>query len=125
MRVFTVMVGFIIAVCLQIGLLYMLQRIEQLSLIRLLYETVYVGILFGVGMGIAHYFYKHKIYILIVVFIFLYGCVYYNYNDNVQTILQLHIVSIQQALQLLFCIMFGIIVYRMLFYKENPEEKVR
>ncbi|MGG2064632.1 hypothetical protein [Bacillus sp. S14(2024)] len=125
MRVFTVLVGFIIAVCFQIGLLYMLQRIEQLSLTHLLYEIVYIGVLFGFGMGIAHYFYKYKIYILIVVFVFLYGWGYYNYHDNVQTILQLHLVLIQQALLLLFCIMFGTIVYRMLFYKENTEEKVR
>ncbi|PEZ10350.1 hypothetical protein CN326_02150 [Bacillus sp. AFS018417] len=125
MRIFTVLVGVIIAACFQIGLLCMLQRIEQLSLPHLLYELVYVGALFGFGMGIAHYFYKHKIYILIIVFVFLYGWGYYRYNDRVQSILQLHIVSIQHALLLLFCIMFGTIVYRMLFYKENKEKKVR
>ncbi len=122
---FTVLAGFIIVVCFQIGLLYMLQRIEQISLIYLLYEIVYIGVLFGYGMGSAHYFYKHKKYIFIVVFIFFYIWGYYSYNDSVQDIIQLHIVSIQRALQLLFCIMFGAIVYGMLFYKEDTEKKVK
>ncbi|PGZ99433.1 hypothetical protein COE51_09090 [Bacillus pseudomycoides] len=125
MRLFTVLAGVIIAVFFQMGLLYMLQRIEHLSLTHLLYEVVYVGVLFGFGMGIAHYFYKHKIYILIIVFVFLYGWEYYRYNDSVQSILQLHIVSIQQASLSLLCIMFGTIVYRMLFYKENTDKKVK
>lgn len=82
MRIFTVLVGFIIAACFQIELLCMLQRIEQLSLTHLLYELVYVGALFGFGMGIAYYFYKHKIYIFIIVFVFLYGWGYYRYKTE-------------------------------------------
>ncbi|MGG2014270.1 hypothetical protein [Bacillus sp. S10(2024)] len=124
MRGFTVLIGVILAVCFQIGLLYMLQRIEQLSLIYLLYEIVYIGVLFGVGMSIAHYFYKHKIYIFILIFVFFYGCGYYN-GEIVQDILRLHIVLIQRAFILLFCIMFGTIVYGMLFYKENNDKKVK
>ncbi|SFI56518.1 MULTISPECIES: hypothetical protein [unclassified Bacillus (in: firmicutes)] len=125
MRMFTVLAGFIIVACFQIGLLYMLQRIEQISPMYLLCEFIYIVVLFGYGMGSAHYFYKHKKYIFIVVFIFFYIWGYYSYSDSVQGILQLHIVSIQQALQLLFCIMFGAIVYGMLFYKENTEKKVK
>ena len=119
MRGFTVLIGVILAVCFQIGLLYMLQRIEQLSLIYLLYEIVYIGVLFGVGMSIAHYFYKHKIYIFILIFVFFYGCGYYN-GEIVQDILLLHIVLIQRAFILLFCIVYG-----MLFYKENNDKKVK
>lgn len=102
----------------------MLQRIEQLSLIHLLYEIGYIGVLFGIGMSIAHYFYKHKIYIFILIFVFFYGCGYYN-GESVQGILQLHIVLIQRAFILLLCIMFGTTVYGMLFYKENNEKKVK
>ncbi|PEA52702.1 hypothetical protein CON64_22200 [Bacillus pseudomycoides] len=118
------LIGVILAVCFQIGLLYMLQRIEQLSLIHLLYEFVYIGVLFGIGMSIAHYFYKHKIYIFILIFVFFYGCGYYN-AESVQDILRLHIVLIQRTFILLFCIMFGTIVYGMLFYKGNNEKKIK
>lgn len=124
MRGFTVLIGVILAVCFQIGLLYMLQRIELLSLIHFLYEIVYIEVLFGIGMSIAHYFYKRKIYIFILIFVFFYGCGYYS-GESVQDILQLHIGLIQRAFILLFCIMFGTIVYRMLFYKENNVKKVK
>jgi len=117
-RGFTVLIGVMLAVCFQIGLLYMLQRIVQLSLIHLLYEIVCIGVLFGIGMSIAHYFYKYKIYIFILMFVFFYGYGYYN-GESVQVTLQLHIGLIQRAFILLFCIMFGTIVYGMLFYKEN------
>lgn len=124
MRGFTVLIGIILAICFQIGLLYMLQRIEQLSFIHLLYEIAYIGVLFGIGMSIAHYFYKHKIYIFILIFIFFYGCGYYN-GESVQDILRLHIGLIQRAFILLFCMMFGTIVYGMLFYNKNNEKKVK